>query len=46
MPNRTDQGQTTRTHSLRKLGRLKSTVLGSVAQKVLHHAQCNVVTVK
>lgn len=30
----------------RGLGRLKSTVLGSVSQKVLHHADCTVVTVK
>jgi nucleotide-binding universal stress UspA family protein len=30
----------------RGLGLLKSTVLGSVSQKVLHHAQCSVVTVK
>jgi len=30
----------------RGLGVLKSTVLGSVSQKVLHHADCSVVTVK
>lgn len=30
----------------RGLGGLKSTVLGSVSQKVLHHADCTVVTVK
>ena len=30
----------------RGLGLLKSTVLGSVSQKVLHHAECSVVTVR
>jgi nucleotide-binding universal stress UspA family protein len=30
----------------RGLGVLKSTVLGSVSQKVLHHAECSVVTVR
>lgn len=30
----------------RGLGVLKSTVLGSVSQKVLHHAKCSVVTVR
>lgn len=30
----------------RGLGLLKSTVLGSVSQKVLHHASCSVVTVR
>jgi len=30
----------------RGLGLLKSTVLGSVSQKVLHHAQCSVLTVR
>ena len=30
----------------RGLGTLKSTVLGSVSQKVLHHAECAVVTVR
>lgn len=30
----------------RGLGLLKSTVLGSVSQKVLHHAHCSVVTVR
>jgi len=30
----------------RGLGILKSTVLGSVSQKVLHHAECSVVTVR
>lgn len=30
----------------RGLGVLKSTVLGSVSQKVLHHADCSVLTVK
>lgn len=30
----------------RGLGRLKSAVLGSVSQKVLHHADCSVLTVR
>lgn len=30
----------------RGLGKLKSTVLGSVSQKVLHHAECAVLTVR